>query len=716
MFRELKEFTALCRSTFSQASCLSIRQALKIALRELKDKTRYDGSPFVKHSLGVASIVIKDIGLGRNSTVASLLHDVSRMGAISESEVVELFGEKVAEILRGMNNISQVDPKTSTLQIDNFKELIVSYSTDPRVILIKIADRLEVMRSLESFPMGKRTKKSWETLHLYAPIAHKLGLYSIKSEMEDLALYNLETKEYQAIKRSLAESESAREAFIADFVVPINEKLSAVGIKYKLKARTKSIYSIWRKMKRQNIPFEKVYDIFAIRIIIDCPSELEKSQCWISYSIVTDCYIPNSDRLRDWISIPKSNGYESLHATVVTTTGRWVEVQIRTERMDEIAEKGMAAHWRYKGVAGGGVSSEQWLDRLRYAVENSPSDLAFNEELDMQLGSKEIFVFTPTGDIRKLPKGATLLDFAFDIHSNLGVQCVGGRINGRNVPIKEVLQSGDIAEVNTSKNQSAKADWLSFVVSGKAKAKIKQVLREDEASAALLGREELERKIKNWKITQYNIEEAVTLLLKHYKLKTGLDVYMMIAQDKVSMLEIKEVLTGGLVKEAAKPRRVVQKIEKNSSSDDALVVDKDLKGIDYKLGKCCNPIFGDEIFGFVTVSSGITIHSWNCPNAARLREQYPYRVLSAKWRENFSGGQFLSNIKIVSEDRQGVANEVMEMVGRGLKINVRSINFTARGGLAEGQLSIEVGSATQVDMVIANLKKIKGILKADRIN
>ncbi|MFI3295978.1 MAG: ACT domain-containing protein, partial [Rikenellaceae bacterium] len=586
------------------------------------------------------------------------------------------------------------------------------------VILIKIADRLEVMRSLRSFPLGKRTKKSWETLHLYAPIAHKLGLYNIKSEMEDLALYNLETKEYLSIQKKLADSESERQVFIADFVVPINEKLEELGVKYKLKARTKSIYSIWRKMKRQKVPFEKVFDIFAIRIIVDCPPEQEKSLCWVIYSIVTDCYLPNSDRMRDWVSIPKSNGYESLHATVVTTSGRWVEVQIRSHRMDEVAEKGMAAHWRYKGVSGAGVSSEQWLEKLRFAVENSPSDLGFGDELDMQLNSSEIFVFTPTGDIRKLPTGSTLLDFAFDIHSNIGTTCVGGRINGRNVSIKETLKSGDIAEVITSKNQSAKADWLSFVVTGKAKSKIKQELREDAASAALLGREELERKVKNWKL-QLTIEEAVTTLVKHYRLKTGLEVYMMIANDKISMLEVKDVLTGGANEPHSpepKPRKSVSKVEKRSENDGALVVDQNLKDVEYKLGKCCNPIFGDDIFGFVTIHSGITIHSHSCPNALRLKEQYPYRVLEARWRDTFSGGKFLSNLKVVSEDRQGLTNDIMDLVSRELKINIRSVNFSSRGGLVEGRLSIEVGTTTQVDMVVANIKKLKGVLKAQRIN
>lgn len=713
-----REFLSTCQQTFSASSYHSIYSALRLSHGLLRDLRRYDGTPLIFHSVNTALIVVNEIGLGRNSAVSTILHDASRLGLITADAVRAQFGDKCVELLQGMNNISQVDPKTSTLQIDNFKELIVSYSTDPRVILIKIADRLEVMRSLGIFPESKRIKKSWETLHLYAPIAHKLGLYNIKSELEDLSLRHLETKDYQSIERKLAESESERSAFIKEFVRPITDKLDTLGLHYKLKSRTKSIYSIWRKMKKQKVPFEGVFDVFAIRIILDCPVEVEKMQCWTAYSVVTDFYTPNPERMRDWISIPKSNGYESLHSTVVTTSGKWVEVQIRTLRMDEVAERGVAAHWRYKGVAGGAVTSEQWLERLRFAVENTPTEEGFNTELDMAINSSEIFVFTPTGDIRKLPKGATVLDFAFDIHSNLGSTCVGGKINGRNVSIKEQLNSGDIAEVTTSKNQRPKADWLSVVVTGKAKSKIKQILREDTASAAIMGREELERKLKNWKLT-LTIEEAVTALSKQLKLKTGMEVYMLIADEKISMGEIKELLIryigGDIAVTPPKPRKEKQ-VKATSDNDDALIVDQSLKNVEYKLGKCCNPIFGDDIFGFVTVHTGITIHRDDCPNALRLREQYPYRMIAARWQKTILGGNFLSQIRIVADDRQGLANELTELVSRDLKINIRSMSFTSNGGIAEGKLAIEVGSTTQVDMVIANIKKIKGVLKATRVN
>ncbi|MEG2756290.1 MAG: TGS domain-containing protein, partial [Mucinivorans sp.] len=452
--------------------------------------------------------------------------------------------------------------------------------------------RLEVMRELESFPELKRNKKSWETINLYAPLAHKLGLYVIKSEMEDLSLKYLETKDYNSIQKKLADSEHERREFIEKFKAPIIEKLDSLGLNYKLKSRTKSIYSIWRKMHQQNVNFEGVYDVFAVRIIIDCEAEFEKMHCWTAFSVVTDFYLPNPDRMRDWISIPKSNGYESLHATVLVdklaTPPRWVEVQIRSQRMDEVAERGVAAHWRYKGNSAGNITSEQWLERLRSVVESTDgASAALKEEFDLTQGTSEVFVFTPTGDIRKLPEGATLLDFAFDIHTNVGAACTGGRINGRNVSIREMLRSGDIAEVVTSKNQKAKADWLNFVVTNKAKGKIKQILREAQANSSILGREELERKVKNWKIP-LTVEECVNYLSKYFKVRTGMEVYTAIAQGRVPMIEIKEFLQkayeGTLPAGVAKPRK--EPAERKTDSQDMMIIDNGLAQVDYKLGNC----------------------------------------------------------------------------------------------------------------------------------
>ena len=677
--------------------------------------TRHDGTPLVTHSINTAMIVIREVGLGRNSTISTLLHDVVRLQLVDVYKIGNRFGEQCVGILQGLCNISDVDPKVANDQVDNFRELIVSYSTDPRVILIKLADRLEVMRILDIFPEQKRKKKSWESLNLYAQIAHKLGLYSIKSELEDIALKYLEPADYAYIEKRIAETAAEREQFIRGFVRPIEEKMRAQGIRYHLKSRTKSIYSIWRKMKRMRIGFDEVYDLFAIRIIIDCPREQEKAQCWSIYSIVTDFYTPNPDRMRDWISIPKSNGYESLHTTVVTDTGRWVEIQIRSERMDEIAERGVAAHWRYKGVKGGGLGTEQWFSKLREIMETTQTQ-SLAEKFDAKLSSGEVFVFTPNGDLRKLSEGATVLDFAFDIHSGLGMTCVGGKVNHRNVSLREVLHNGDIVEILTSKQQKPKADWLNIVTTAKARSRIKAYMREQQAQAASLGREELERKIKNWKLS-VTMDDAVMVLCKYYKLKTGTELYGQIAQQKIVLADIKEVLTRYLSDSLdERPVREVPVTKVSVESDDALIIDESLSNIEYKLAKCCNPIFGDEIFGFTTVSGGITIHRQDCPNAQRLKERYPYRVLPARWQAEGAKGAFRAAIRIQADDLTGLVNKIAEVINRDLKINIRSMSLNSSGGTLSGLINIEVTSTQVVDAVIYSLMRIKGVQKVFRVN
>lgn len=707
-----KEFLKSICELYSEQSAPMIISALRHGAHLLAGKDRYNGDPLFLHSLQTARIVAVDLGLGRNSVVAALLHDASRLGLISKEELSQKYGNTVVEILKGMNSISNVDTKLSTLQVDNFRELIISYSTDPRVLLIKIADRLEVMRSLGDFPELKRNKKSWETLHLYAPLAHKLGLYSIKTELEDLAFKHLENAQYKAIKQKLTESEDERQKFIARFVVPIQAKMKSMGLKFTIKSRTKSIYSIWRKMKKQNVPFEGVYDLFAIRIIIECDQDHEKMQCWTAFSIVTDFYTPNPDRMRDWISIPKSNGYESLHSTVLTTDGRWVEVQIRSGRMDEVAEKGVAAHWRYKDVAGGGMSSEQWLERLRSIVDNSASDLPMGEEFDFSVGSCEVFVFTPTGDLRKLPEGATVLDFAFDIHTNVGSGCTGATVNGRAVPIKEKLRSGDVVEIKSSKNQRAKVDWLNMVVTNKAKSKIRQILREELASSATLGKEELERKIKNWRFN-ITLEEAVTLLCKRYKVKTGLELYDMIAEERLQMSDIKEhlakyILLGEPINEPKERKKTAPKPE---STTDILTIDDTVRGVDYKMARCCSPIFGDDIFGFITVHSGVTIHRTSCPNSSRLKDHFPYRIVQAQWKGG-AAGAFLARLHIEGDDKPGATSVVTDLISHALGFNIRSMNFSASGGIMRGEIAIEVANRGSVDMVLHNLRHLPGITRA----
>ena len=711
-----RPFLKIARSVFDDTVYDVVCFALRVAVDQLKGMTRHDGTPFVTHAINTAIIVIQEVGLGRNSTVSTLLHDVVRLGLMDAEQVGERFGKQCVGILQGLCNISEVDPKVESEQADNFRELIVSYSTDPRVILIKLADRLEVMRKLDIFPREKRKKKSWESLNLYAQIAHKLGLYNIKSELEDIALKYLEPKDYEYISRRLSETAAEREEFIRAFVKPIEEKMQHLGIKYHLKSRTKSIYSIWRKMKRMHIGFDEVYDLFAIRIIIDCPREQEKAQCWAIYSIVTDFYTPNPDRMRDWLSIPKSNGYESLHTTVVTDTGRWVEIQIRSERMDEIAEHGVAAHWRYKGVSGGAMGTEEWFAKLREIMETTQHQ-EIAQKFDAKLSSGEIFVFTPNGDLRKLNEGATVLDFAFEIHSNLGASCIGGKVNHRNVSFREVLRNGDIVEILTSKTQKPKADWLNFVTTSKARNKIKAYMREEQAKAASLGREELERKIKNWKLS-ITMDDAVVTLCKYYKLKTGTELYGQIAQQKIILSDIKEILTrylnGTLDGDHELKGPVAFKV--SSDNTDALVIDESLSNIEYKLAKCCNPIFGDEIFGFTTVNNGITIHRQDCPNAIRLKERYPYRVLPARWQQSAAKGAFVATIRIQADDTTGLVNKIAEVINRDLKVNIRSMNLSSSGGMLSGLINIEVTGTQLVDAVIYSLMRIKGIQRVFRVN
>ncbi len=734
-FSRYEKLRSLVRSNFSAETQRLVDEALAFADAKLTEQIRYDGHPMLDHAVSVAEIVISEVGLGRNSTVASILHDVVRLAhkQLSAEEFLTLteeirtrFGEQVVGITVGLANISELKLKVSSEQADNFRDLLVSYSTDPRVILIKLADRLEVMRSLDIFPREKWRKKSWEALNLYAQIAHKLGLYSIKSELEDIALKYLEPKDYDHIVRKLAESAEERRNFIARFLVPITDRLDAMGVKYHIKSRTKSIFSIWTKMRKQHVPFEGVYDIFAIRIIIDCPPEQEKPLCWTAYSIVTDFYTPNPTRMRDWISIPKSNGYESLHTTV-SADGRWVEVQIRTERMDAVAERGIAAHWRYKGVGQGAQTSEMWLGRLRELLEDTTHSLA--QRFDAKPASGEIFVFTPNGDLRKLPEGATLLDFAFDIHTSLGCTCVGGKVNQRAVSIREVLHNGDIVEILTQKNQTPKADWLNVVTTTKARTKIKSFLREEQAKHTRMGREELERKLKNWKLA-ITIDEAIAYLVKYFKLRLGTEVYAMIATQKIDFGSIKEILSRHLSGEAAEERRAAAaEIERQKKADaaqretapaggtqDALVIDDDISKIQYKLAKCCNPIKGDDVFGFITINAGITIHRTDCPNARRMRENYPYRIIEARWRKSAEGA-FRVTIRIIAADTTGMANHITEVISHDLKLNIRSLAFeAASGGTLRGTVAVEVPGASVVNTLIHSILHIRGVQKAYRIN
>lgn len=717
--RLLRDFLDNSKQKFSAESYNVIKEALRFSIKLLKGRKRYNGEPFINHSIGVANIVLCDMRLDETTVVSAILHDVARYNLTSNALLKEMFGEDVAEVLFGMNNISEVNPKIKDDnqvikddQVEYFKDIIVSYSTNPRIILLKVADRTEVMRSLGSFPPDKRAKKSWESLYIYSQIAHKLGYYGLKSEMEDLALKYLESEDYDNIKESLESTAAEREIFIRKFVEPINEQLEKKGLKFKIKGRTKSIYSIWRKMTTQKVTFDEVYDVFAIRIVIDCPAEDEKSLCWYAFSVVTDFYKPNPKRMRDWISIPKSNGYESLHTTVVTNQGRWVEVQIRSARMDEVAENGLAAHWRYKGVKSGEETAQEWLDRLR-GVLDGVDGTTLTLDKDLSLDSKELFVFTPTGDLRKLREGATILDFAYDIHSDIGNRCIAGKINHRAVTIRDVLSSGDLVEIITSKNQTPRADWLNIVVTSKAKSRIKAYLREAEQKEFQHGKEELERKLKNWKLG-LDLDAAVVTLCRYLKLKTGVELYRKIAIDELSLTEIKTLLVRHIAGELLVPKTAEEKSPKvkqeKKSNKDLLIVGDNLKGMQYKFAQCCTPLYGDEIFGFVTILNGITIHRCDCVNSKSMKERYPYRVIDAVWEGSEKVGKHEVTIELQGSDTISV--EAVRSITKSIGVELRSINSEFSGDKMRTTIKINVTDKAVVDSVLYLFKQLDGVEKA----
>lgn len=621
------------KNTVAAEDNIKIRRALDLAVQSCTDRTTITGEHEILHALSVAKIIAGEMGLGLTSIITALLHDSYNNLNLSSKELEKEFGKKVVEILDGFSRISSIDSMQSSYQAENFRKLLLSLADDVRVILIKLVERLEYMRNLDKAPENERLPLASETYFLYAPLAHRLGFYNIKSEMEDLAVKYLEPEQYNNVDCRLKQTTASRNKLIRDFSVPLKQKLEKQGFKFIIKSRTKSIHSIMLKMKKQGVEFEEVYDLFAVRIILESNSENEKSDCWRAYSIVTDLYQPNPSRLRDWISVPKSNGYESLHTTVVGPRGKWVEVQIRSSRMDEIAEKGLAAHFKYKGIKGeGGLDS--WLSKMREILESSEKeDNAFIDQVRSGLYTDEIFVFTPKGDLRQLPAGATVLDFAFDIHSDVGASCVGAKVNGKNVTLKYVLQNGDHVSILRSKNQKPKQDWLSFVITTKAKTKIKQVLNEEKTKAAADGKEMLMRRLKNWKIPYGDL--VIQKLLNSYNLKTGQDLYYLIATEKIDLLDIKEVLqkeesTGPTTAASVVfDREIKEPVDSQYSG--YLIIEDRVEGLDYKLSKCCNPVFGDSVFGFVTILDGIKIHRKNCPNALNMMTRYPYRVVAVRW-------------------------------------------------------------------------------------
>lgn len=690
-----------------------IEEARKIALAALEGETRYDGSPFISHADGVADIVTREIGLPETCAAAVYLHEATR----THKDVdISAFPQEVLMMVDGLNKISTIKPKDTSLEAEKYKKLIVSFCTDPRVSVIKIADRLEVMRHLDMFPKMSRDQKLLETMMLYMPLAHQLGLYNINSELGNIYFSHAEPEQYRAITNKLRATEKDRDRIMQEFIEPLKKKLSDAGISYKLKVRTKSAWSIWRKMQVQNVPFEGVYDVFAIRFIIDCEPDpvLEKDLCWKVYSYVTEEYEADTKRLRDWITTPRPSGYESLHITVKNKRGSYLEVQIRTVRMDEEAENGHAAHWAYKGIKHE-ASTDRWLQSVRDALEH-PFD-AKPEDLPAP-PSKEIFVFTPTGELRMLAAGASVLDFAFNIHSGLGARCIGGRVNGKAVQIKEKLKTGDTVEIITRKDQKPSRDWLNWVVSSKARSKIKLELDAEERKKATEGRELLERRLKNWKLEFP--DGMQTEYMKAHKYSSVLSFMAAIANGEIDVNDIKAYIlekAGGTREDVPQDHAIKERpLQYEGNGEDILVLNaKNVKGLDYKMAACCNPVFGDDVFGFVTRSAGIKIHRISCPNAARLIEKYPYRIQKVIWQDSASGGNFQVCLNITTEMEHSVLTSIMNVVGQ-FRASIRSftVNENHRAGTNEISMRILVPSSLELDKVISQVGALKQVIKVKR--
>lgn len=703
-----------------------IRKAFDIALDASEEKRSPSGDPAILDILEVTILVVDQIGLGTRSVVASLLYQSVIDKKVTLDQIEKEFDKTISLIVDGLVKISDINTKTTASQAENFRHMLLTLAKDVRVILIKLAILLQEMRSLNYLPEDYQIKTSLETFSLYAPLAHRLGLYNIKSELENLAMKFTDKDMYKDIIKKLKNTTAKRNRFIKKFCAPIEKELKANGFDYEIKGRPKSVFSIWQKMKKQNVEFEEVYDIFAIRIILNSKLSKEKADCWRVYSIVTEFYQPNPKRLRDWISIPKSNGYESLHTTVIGPDKKWVEVQIRTGRMDETAEKGYAAHWRYKGVkAEKGI--DRWMHKVREVIETAGTVESDNiDDLKLNLYNKEVFVFTPTGDLKKLPAGATVLDFAYDIHSDVGNQCVGATINHKNVTIKQQLQNGDQVAILTSKSQKPKTDWLNFVVTSKAKTKIKSTLKEEKFKESETGKELLKRRLKNWKIKFE--DQLIDDILKHFRLKIPVDLYHAIATGKIDVADIKDLLTetkkparsaGGeevSVRDTEEQKEIIEEKEKESTHyGDYLVIDDKIENVDYKLAKCCSPIMGDSIFGFVTVSEGVKIHRTNCPNARQLIEKYNYRIIKAQWSKSATRHSFQTTIKISGIDEIGVVSKISDIISKELKVRMRSITMDSMDGMFEGRIKLFVDSTKHLEMLMAKLKKDKGILKVTRL-
>lgn len=717
-----KRLLRLSKDTLQKDDCHKLKTHLVKAMAEgTIPRNVFQMNPIIK-DMQTAVIVAEEIGMRRASILGIMLHESVKYNLCSLESVKEEYGEDVAGIIRGLVKINELYSKSPIIESENFRNLLLSFAEDMRVILIIIADRVNLMRQIKDSPNEEaRLEVANEAAYLYAPLAHKLGLYKLKSELEDLSLKYTQHDVYYHIKEKLNATKQARDRYIEAFIEPIRKKLEDAGLKFHMKGRTKSIHSIYQKMKKQGCPFEGVYDLFAIRIILDSPLEKEKQECWQAYSIVTDMYLPNPKRLRDWLSVPKSNGYESLHITVMGPEGKWVEVQIRTERMDEIAEKGLAAHWRYKGIKGES-GLDEWLNSIRETLENSDSDMEAMDQFKLDLYKDEVFVFTPKGDLYKLPQGATVLDFAFSIHSNLGCRCTGARVNGKNVQLRQKLNSGDQVEIMTSNTQTPKRDWLNFVTTSKARNKIRLALKEIATRQTQFAKETLERKFKNRKL---EYDEAILMrLIRKLGFKTVTDFYQSIANESMDVNDIIDKYLDMQKREteqreeisyrSAEGFNMQQPTDAKDYKDDVLVIDRNLKGLDFTLARCCNPIYGDEVFGFVSINGGIKIHRCDCPNAKEMRSRFPYRIVKARWAGKSQGKQYPITLRIIGHDDIGIVTNITSIINKENNILLRSISIDSHDGLFSGMLTVTVDDNAKLESLIKKIKTVKGVKQVNR--
>jgi guanosine-3',5'-bis(diphosphate) 3'-pyrophosphohydrolase len=697
-----------------------VRRAFEIAAEAHKTMRRKSGEPYILHPLAVARICVEEIGLGVRSTICALLHDTVEDTDVTLDEVEKTFGVEIARIVDGLTKISNVIDVNASQQAENFKKILLTLTDDPRVILIKLADRLHNMRTLDSMKREKQLKISSETVYVYAPLAHRMGLYNIKTELEDLAMKYLEPEEYKEIARKLSETKRERSRFINEFIKPLKEKLEKGGFDFDIYGRPKSIHSIWNKMRKKGVTFEEVYDLFAIRVILNSAPEKEKEDCWKVYSMITDEYTPSPERLRDWLSNPKSNGYEALHTTVMGPQGKWVEVQIRTKRMNEIAEKGLAAHWKYKEGANDESRFDKWFQQIREVLHTQDNDsVDFLQDFKTSFLTEEIYVYTPKGDVKMLPVGSSALDFAFSIHSAVGVQCIGAKVNHKLVPLGHKLRSGDQIEIITSGKQRPTEDWLNFVVTAKARSKIKDALKDEKRKVADEGKYLVQRKLENFGAV-YN-QHNIDILTTYYKLNSSFDLFYQVAVKNIDLKELKEFHLLGDRLEPPKPLKPVTeiKVDLNSSvgkkDAELIIFGESSDKIVYTLANCCKPIPGDDVFGFVSTGKGLTIHRTTCPNATKLLSNFGHRVVKTKWAKN-KEISFLTGVRIVGMDDVGVVNKITNLISGEMRININAITIEAKEGMFEGNIKIYVHDKEELDELVHRLKKLNGIDSVDRFD